>query len=392
VTGRSETIEVTAARSLTDVPEGEWDALVGDRSFYLTHAWLRAQDTGQPVSATYLLASSGGGQLMGVLPIYRVERETNAFYQPERCADGRWRGRYLIAGTRRAYANGVPVAAGLTATCRAEITAHLLTRVRAEASAAGSDGALFLYLPTPEAVGLREASSRLRPVLTSMEAVLDLPGTAFEDYLQSLSGHRRRVVKHEMAAFSRAGLTILAEPVTEIWEQAAPLLAGLQRRYGDMAPLEHWRQLLRRQACALGKHAMFFTCRDAGTLVGFCLCYQRRGVLYLKLCGFDYARLGGRFEYFNLVYYGPIRYAYEHSLTRIHFGREAFTAKLSRGARLAPLWSIEVPTSGRPASADAAAWNRRTVLNWRAELGPLARGLRDPGWSYWGCDAGEQAG
>src|SRR5947209_5819293 len=140
-------IEFTCRKSLGDVPGGEWDALVGDRSFYLCHSWLSAQDAGQPVDAEYLLARSAG-RLVGALPVYRVRKETNDFYLPEGCADGRWRGRYLLAGARRAYTNSLLVADDLTADDRAEVTSGLLNGLRQRAGDAGASGALFLYLTT----------------------------------------------------------------------------------------------------------------------------------------------------------------------------------------------------------------------------------------------------
>jgi uncharacterized protein len=380
-------IEFSARESLRDVAADEWDALVAGRSFYLCHSWLSAQDADQPIDAVYLLARSGG-RLVGALPVYRVRNETNAFYLPERCADGRWLGSYLLAGTRRAYTNSLLIARDLTAAERAEVTGGLLARLRGQAAAADACGALFLYLATSAARSLIAAFPASHPVLIAMEAVLDLPGRDFDCYLQMLSGHRRRVIRHECDVFSRTGFTIAIEPASEVWEQMAPLLANVQRRYGNDAPDDHWRRLLRRQAADLAAHAIVFTCRRDGVLTGACLGYAWHGTLYLKLCGFDYARLSASFEYFNLVYYAPIRYGYENGLRRIHYGREAFAAKLGRGAHLAPLWGVEIPAPGRPAPRSATAWNGATTARWRAEFSHSSRGFADQDWSFWGCDRG----
>jgi predicted N-acyltransferase len=380
-------IRFSARESLRDVAAAEWDALVADRSFYLCHSWLSAQDSGQPIDAVYLLARSCG-RLVGALPVYRVREETNAFYRPERCADGRWQGHYLIAGARRAYTNGLLIADDLAPAQRSEVTHGLLARLRARAAELDALGALFLYLPTSAARSLSVGLPGGHPVLTAMEAVLDLHGQDFDGYLQTLPGHRRRVIRHEIDVFGRAGLTIVTEPAAGVWKQMVPLLANVQRRYGSGAPGEHWRQLLRRQAADLAGHATVFTCRRDGRLLGACLGYAWQGTLYLKLCGFDYDRLCGSFEYFNLVYYAPIRHVYEKGLSRIHYGREAFEAKLNRGARLAPLWSMEIPVPGRPPPLAAPEWNRATAARWRARFSRSSRDFSDPGWSLWGCDAG----
>ena len=377
-------IEFSALGSLRDVAAEEWDALAAGRSFYLCHSWLSAQDAGQPVDARYLLARSGG-RLVGALPVYRVRNETNAFYLPERCADGRWQGPYLLAGARRAYANGLLIARDLPAAERAEVTGGLIARLRRQAAGAGARGALFLYLATPAARVLVDACPASQPVLLAMEAVLDLPGRDFGSYLQWLSGHRRRVIRHECDVFSRAGYSIAVEPAQAVWEQMAPLLANVQRRHGHDAPDDHWRRLLRRQAADLAGQAIVFTCRRDGELAGACLGYAWHGTLYLKLCGFDYTRLAASFEYFNLVYYAPIRYAYDNGLRRVHYGREAFAAKLARGAHVAPLWGVEIPAPGMPAAVSATAWNHARAARWRAEFSCSPRGFADEGWSCWGC-------
>ncbi len=379
-------IEFSAEACLGDVAAGEWDTLAAGRSFYLSHSWLSAQDTGQPVDPVYLLARSGG-RLVGALPVYLVRHETNAYYLPDRCADGRWRGPYLLAGARRAYANGLLIDPGLTCAERAEATGGLLERLRGQAAANGTRGALFLYLSTSAARSLAVAFPALSPVLIAMEAVLDLPGHDFECYLSTLSAHRRRVVRHERDVFGRSGLTLGVEPAEQVWEQMAPLVANLHRRHGTEAEAGHWRGLLRRQAADLAAHCVVFTCRREGALIGACLGYAWHGTLYLKLCGFDYARLTASFEYFNLVYYATIRYAYKNDLKYLHFGREAFAAKLGRGARLAPLWGAEIPAPGYPAPHPATAWNRATAARWRAELGRFPLAFADQDWSCWGGEA-----
>jgi uncharacterized protein len=373
-------IEFFALQTLRDVAADEWDAAVAGRSFYLCHSWLSAQDADQPIDAVYLLARSGG-RLVGALPVYRVRNETNAFYLPQRCADGRWQGSYLLAGARRAYTNSLLIARDLTAVEHAEVTGGLLARLRGQAAGAGARGALFLYLPASAARSLLAAFPASHPVLIAMEAVLDLPGRDFDCYLQTLSGHRRRVIRHECDVFSRAGFTTAIEPASEVWQQVAPLVANVQRRYGNDAPDDHWRRLLRRQAADLAAHAIIFTCRRDGVLAGACLGYAWHGTLYVKLCGFDYARLDASFEYFNLVYYAPIRYAYENCLNRIHYGREAFAAKLGRGARLAPLWGMEIPAPGRPAPRPATMWNRATAARWRAEFSHSPVAFAGQDWS-----------
>lgn len=376
-------IQVNWVESLADVPAAEWDALVSDRSFYLSHAWLGAQDAGQAVGRRYVLARSDG-RLVGVLPSYLVEQETNDFYRPECCADGRWQGRYVIAGARRAYTNDLLIADDLPAAAWQEVARALLGLLCGRVAESGRDGALFLYLPTNGARRLTQIYPQVRPVLTAAEATIGVPAT-FEEYLRTLPRKRRCAVRHEIAVFDAAGYQVGVGRARDHWEEMAPLVGNLQRRYGHDGSSDHWRRLLHRQAAMLDDQAIVFTCRDSGGLVGACLGYPWQGTLHLKMAGFDYGRLRGGFEYFNLAYYQPMRYAVGHGLSRLHLGREAFEAKLRRGARLAPLWTVELPTSTGPAPARVVGWNQVVARRWRRESGWAPGAFSDPGWSEWGC-------
>jgi hypothetical protein len=54
-----------------------------------------------------------------------------------------------------------------------------------------------------------------------------------------------------------------------------------------------------------------------GRMVAFSLSYRHAGTVWLRATGYDYdyARLRGAHEYFNLVYYLPIEDAYAHGAT-----------------------------------------------------------------------------
>ena len=47
-------------------------------------------------------------------------------------------------------------------------------------------------------------------------------------------------------------------------------------------------------------------------------------------------------EYFNLVYYATVRIAAEQGLRWVHPGIESADAKALRGARLRPLWLLDL--------------------------------------------------
>lgn len=130
-----------------------------------------------------------------------------------------------------------------------------------------------------------------------------------------------------------------------------------------------------------------FTCCSAGQLVGFSLAYKWGGTLWLRAVGFDYGQLRGGYEYFNLVFYQPLYYAYACGLERLHLGRESYEAKVNRGGRLSPLWGVEL----KPGIMDdhlTSSWeyNRRISAAWRQRFVHTRREvLADEGWREWGC-------
>ncbi len=104
-----------------------------------------------------------------------------------------------------------------------------------------------------------------------------------------------------------------------------------------------------------------------GTLIGFCLYYVWGDAVYLRWASFDYDRLVGCEEYFNLVYYSQIRLAGELGVRWVHAGKKALEAKVLRGAELRPLWMLDL-SPGRPPGAGLRS---RT-----AAQRPAARGTR----------------
>lgn len=110
----------------------------------------------------------------------------------------------------------------------------------------------------------------------------------------------------------------------------------------------------------------------------------------MRLAGFDYRALRGAFEYFNVVFYLPLRYLYRTGLRRLHLGRESYDAKLRRGATPTPLWSLAAFEAAPPKPGGVCAargWNRCAAAAWTGRYGKQPALLADPGWRMWGCDA-----
>ena len=96
--------------------------------------------------------------------------------------------------------------------------------------------------------------------------------------------------------------------------------------------------------------------------------YRWEDILYGRLAGFDYDRLRGAFEYFNLAFYRPFAYCARYGLTTLHLGIESRAAKALRGATMRPLWSAVVPADARTGEPRAALRRPELVDERLAEL------------------------
>lgn len=183
-----------------------------------------------------------------------------------------------------------------------------------------------------------------------------------------------------MARSEAAGYEVREERLADCWEQAGALLANVERKYGRPADPEHWKRVTGRQCERLNDRGVVFACHRGAGLVAFCLTYPWGACLHERMLGFDYAALANAYEYFNMVFYVPLAYAFAHGLRRLHLGRESYPAKVLRGARLSPLWSLDLDHD-RPSQR----WNRRLAERWRQELRGHGEAFVDRGWELWGC-------
>lgn len=372
-------LSVATVAAISDMPAADWDALTAD-SLYACHRWLTFVERDTTAHCRYATVERDR-QLVAALPLYHVLDEENEFYDPGQLVDGRWQGGYLIAGARRGYVNTFPVSDALSDHERRHVLGALLDEVERESAAAAGDGALLLYMPGRTCDELTRLRPDVAPLFTSMDAHLTLPGSGLGDYLSTLRKQARTNARREIATYRAAGLVTGFERIGDCCDEAAPLLQQLQARYGHGGPEEHYRRMLRRHAGALDDMSLVVTARRGGRLVAFALFYLWGSTMYLRLAGFDYPLLAGAFEYFNVAFYLPIEWAYEHGFRQLHLGRESFDAKLRRGARLRPMLSAALPVTSEGARDSAYAWNRRQLEQWQSATG--ATYLSGDEWVRW---------
>ncbi|MER6070390.1 GNAT family N-acetyltransferase [Streptomyces sp. NPDC001817] len=332
----------TFADAVGGLGDTEWDRLADGR-FYSSALWLRvcALDPGA-VSGGLHVQTPGGGR--AAIPVAAVTDEPN----PEL----RWHDLLtarrlpapepggLLIGQRRGYLAHLLTGEG---TDRAEAAAAVLGAVRALRSPVHGDekiARVAMYLTTGDVKAMRAAGARTAPVALKTDAWIEIPPGGFPAWLESLSAHRARRIRSEIRKFEKAGYELEHRTLAESWQDVARLLARSLLRYGrtvDVAPMA---ESFRMQGELAGPRAQVVLCSRPGEPpVGFCMYYRRGETVYLRALGLDHDRLASAAEYFNLTYYMAARLP---GVRWVHAGTETAQGKALRGARLRPLWLLDL--------------------------------------------------
>ncbi|PRQ11816.1 GNAT family N-acetyltransferase [Corynebacterium sp. 13CS0277] len=296
---------------ITPTPPPAWeDACRVPGGFYLSPQWLRSADGDHISQPAYIIEGDV------YLAAHYSPQENNAFYP-----------KGLILGGRRGYLSpvlgGGDVAPAIAAAC-----AHH-----------GVDTWAWPYLPTAAAARVARDTGQV-PLLAGAHCVLDV--SPVEDHIDAMSSRQRRTnARRELRRFHEAGLTVTRHRLGEgpaTPEALGPLLGQVQRAYGHDHSDEILTDLLCRQRDELADSSVVFLARDTA-VAGFSLCYRFGEDLYVRLVGFDRQR-GHVGAYGVLAIFEPLAYAADNGLRRIFLGMESFEAKVRRGARVEPLWTL----------------------------------------------------
>ncbi|SDI10385.1 hypothetical protein SAMN05192558_101615 [Actinokineospora alba] len=218
--------------------------------------------------------------------------------------------------------------------------------------AARGQSCVAMYVTTEDALALRRAGVTATPVLLDADAWVEVPGGDRAKWEASLSSKRRTMVRREQRKFRDSGYRIEQVPLTGCWERLGAVASATQAKYGHATTPEVELAALRSHAVHMGDAAQVaLLSTPEGSVVGFCLYYVWRGTAFLRWVGFDYERLAGC-EYFSVVYYAQIECATELGIQWLHAGVGAMEAKAMRGARLRPLWLVDLTEDSVLAGAE----------------------------------------
>lgn len=381
----SRTETTTHGRMLGGLAPQTWDRLAGDR-FYSTSAWLSfcATDFESPSDA--VVAWSGGEPACAV-PVVELTRPPSELYDwsallaghglPPLPAGG------LLVGSREGYQTHLlgPATQERGSMAVAEVVRQLRRR-HAEGGDSDERSCVAMYVSTADALALRDAGVSAPPVLLEPDAWIELPAGGWPGWLASLPKKRRRSARCEARNFRDAGYRVEHLALSACYERLGSAAAATQAKYGYDDRPEDYLAALRNHVRCMGSAARVAVCSlGNGDPVGFCLYYVCGEALFLRWAGFDYERLTGADEYFNTVYYSQIEIAAGLGVRRIHAGLKATTAKALRGARLRPLWLVDLaPNSPLEAACERVLAHNDRVFGELAADSRTAPALVEEDW------------
>jgi len=338
---------MTADTTFGGLSDAAWDELAG-KHFYSTSKWLKfcTAETGTPGSAA--LSSVGDGTAwavplreLGGLPLwsrYRWNDRLSEFGLPLLAPTG------TLVGPPEGFQTHFLSTAGDRSTSG---LASLIAELRGQRQfddASNFGSCVAMYITSEDVRALRAAGVRAEPVLLDADAWIPVPEGGWSAWLESLSRNRRKSIRKEDHEFQSAGFRVVHMPLADCWERLGTAAAGTLLKYGHHTTADIELVSLNRVVEYLGDAARVALCYlgTASDPVGFCIYYHWGDTIFARWVGFNYDRLLGAAEYFNLCYYTHLKRAEESGVRWIHAGATAHEAKALRGAELRPVWLMDL--------------------------------------------------
>lgn len=372
-------LRVRAVERVEEVAAHHWQRLARGKTVYASQPWHRFCEELRPLVQWCLIAEREDGEVLGILPV-AVEptgRPSNS-YDPAHlfgpAVGGEAAPWYpgLVAGARSGFVNELLLGEDASFGGERDVLVAFASAVQELAVEVGATRGWFPYTPRADGAKLCDALGVIAaPVFTGGEAILELPkGTTFESYLTSLPSRTRRNARLEIARFRESGASVSWHRLSEVAEEAAPLLHDVNVRHGLHGTIQATRTRIEAQARLLDELSVVFCCRRGGAAVACVAFYVFGRAMFARFYGCDSAAVDD-FEYFNLLFYEPIRYAVENGLQAIHLGLASYP-KLIRGAELRPLWSVVVGEALNHERIET--WNTARLRAFLDEHGRLVHG------------------
>jgi hypothetical protein len=336
-----------------------WDGLAGPH-FYSTARWLTfcATDFGR---GSHAAVAYQRGRATCAVPYAEVQDSLPGAYRWDvilaraELAAPPLRG--LLVGSREGYQTHLLTGGAQVST---EVVQDLVTQLRAAVPTGDGTGpaCMAMYVSSDDALALGRAGVTATPVMLETDAWIPLGDHGWSSWSDGIPPKRRGNLRREVQAFREAGYRIEHMPLRESIDLLGGLPSATLAKYGhDNDPVEELRALRHHVEC-MGDAAVTALCWNADdVLVGFCLYYVWLDTIFLRWAGFDYRRLLGAGEYFNICYYAQIERAEQLGVRQLHAGVKSAEAKALRGAVLRPLWLLDL-TEDSPLGAQESRIRR----------------------------------
>jgi uncharacterized protein len=357
----------------------DWSTLRTPSGLYASREWLEVCERVAAGPVRFVVARARSGRAAGLLPVFVLPPSSAGIYAPqatltpELARDMGSRG-VLLAGAAGGYRTGFALADGAGAP-DAVILASLLMAADGLATDLEADCFTAQYLPRSQAE-LLVRTQTVGPdelVFQTCEVLVELAGRSFDDHVAALSARRRSTVRRDLAAFSRAGLHVEELRLSDALGFAPQLFVQLKEHHRSGLDETEARDYLEVQARSLDHLSVVFAARaQAGETAAYAVAFRWGDMLFVRLVGLDYGLAEPAAAYFQVAYYEPLRYAYEHGLSAVHFGIKSLRPKVLRGGRLEELYGVFRGRGGERLPprvvAEASSRNAAAVAD---ELGPL---------------------
>ncbi|WP_329250008.1 GNAT family N-acetyltransferase [Streptomyces sp. NBC_01478] len=342
--------EIQRFTKIEEVPESVWRDLSEPSCLFTTRDWsltLRRSNPAVPVE--FWAARDSAGWLLGIpVHIYPEApgRSTYDVWSLHRHdlrppADSLHRSRpHVLIGTRNGQRNGFLRAARRP---DPELAGRLL-RAIADEHRTSVVGMLYLDRPLLDAVRGQLADWHAGFVDAAAELRVPDGGTGVESFADTVSDSRTRGrIRAELRTIAGEEPAVRIDSASEIHALAptlAPLLVRLNRRHGQPSDEASMTAYIRATADSGLRPRLFVT----GSLTeprAFSLGVRDNRLMSVRVVGLDEDRLGNRAtDYPRVLVYEPLAYAGRAGVRAVDLGVGALYAKMLRGARAVPLYSL----------------------------------------------------
>ena len=338
--------EFELLEGVREVPQQDWDALVGEASPFLEWSWLASLEDAGAVGpdtgwAARPLVARDGGRLVAACPLYVKGNSEGEFVFDWGWADAAYRAGIdyypkLLVGVPFTPVTGSRflVAPELD---RSHWIRLMATAIRQIVDQNELSSAHVNFCQESEIAPLEQAEYELR--VGVQYHWYNQGYGSFEDYLGALRSKRRNQARRERRELARQGVSIeslVGEAIPD--ELFQPMfrfyLATIDKKfYGRQYLNARFFELLRER---FRERLCFIVARVSGEPIAGTFNVQKGDALYGRYWG---AEQELRHLHFNVCYYAAIEHCIEHGLARFEPGAGGDYKQL-RGFDASPTWSL----------------------------------------------------